>query len=76
MKTYYLCRREDVSHTSGTGHVAQVAEFDDGAVVVRWLASKNATGVASTTIFNSLEDLLKVHGHEGRTVAEPVLDGD
>ncbi|HLG96644.1 MAG TPA: hypothetical protein VKX49_10080 [Bryobacteraceae bacterium] len=76
MRFYYLCRKEDVSHTSGTGHVAEVAEFDDGAVVVRWLASRNATGVASTTIFNSLDDLLKVHGHEGRTVAEPIIDGD
>lgn len=76
MRFYYLCRKEDVSHTSGTGHVAEVAEFDDGAVVVRWLASTNATGVASTTIFNSLQDLLKVHGHEGRTIAELIMDGD
>lgn len=76
MRFYYLCRKEDVSHTSGTGHVAEVAEFDDGAVVVRWLASKNATGVASTTLFNSLDDLLKVHGHEGRTVADPIINGD
>jgi hypothetical protein len=27
MRFYYLCRKEDVSHTSGTGHVAEV----DGA---------------------------------------------
>jgi hypothetical protein len=76
MRFYYLCRKEDVSHTSGTGHVAEVAEFDDGAVVVRWLASRNATGVASTTIFDSLDDLLKVHGHEGRTVAELIIDDE
>ena len=74
MKLYYLCRKEDVSQTSGTGQVAEVAEFDDGTVAVRWPASMNATGVASTTIFNSLEDLLRVHGHEGRTVAELVVD--
>lgn len=48
MRFYYRCLKEAVSHASGTGHVAEVAEFDDGAVVVRWLASKNATGVAST----------------------------
>jgi hypothetical protein len=76
MRMYYLCRNEDVSNTSGTGHVAEIAEFDDGSVVVRWMASSNATGVASTTIFNSLQDLLKVHGHEGRTVAEPALSGN
>lgn len=73
---YYLCRNEDVSNTSGTGHVAEIAEFDDGSVVVRWMTSSNATGVASTTTFNSLQDLLKVHGHEGRTVAEPALSGN
>lgn len=76
MKTYFLCRTEDVSKTSGTGNVAEIAEFDDKTVAVRWLASTNDTGVASTTIFNSLEDLLKVHGHEGRTVAQLVLDQD
>lgn len=75
MNFYYLCRKEDISQISGTGHVAEVAEFGDGTVAVRWPASRNATGVASTTIFNSVEDLLKVHGHQGRTVAEPVLDG-
>ena len=74
MRFYYLYRKEDVSRTSGTGHLAQVAEFDDGAVEVRWLALSNATGVASTTVFNSLDDLLRVHGHEGRTLVEPVLD--
>jgi hypothetical protein len=76
MKFYYLCRKEDVSHTSGTGHVAEIAEFDDGAVVVRWLASSNATGIASTSVFQSLDELLRVHGHEGKTVAEPVVDCD
>ena len=75
MKFYYLCRKEDVSHISGTGHVAEVAEFSDGTVAVRWLAAKNAAGVASTAVFDSLADLLKVHGHEGRTIAEPIVDG-
>jgi hypothetical protein len=75
MKAYFLCRREDVSGTSGTGHVAQVAEFDDGTVVVRWIASMNAVGVASTTVFNSTDDLLKVHGHQGKTGLHLLLDG-
>ena len=74
MKLYYLCRREDVSGTSGTGHVAQVAEFDDGSVAVRWIAATNAAGVASTTIFNCIDDLVKVHGHGGKTSVELVAD--
>jgi hypothetical protein len=71
---YYLCRTDDVSGTSGTGRVAQIAEFDDGAVVVRWSADTNAAGVASTTVFNTLKDALTVHGHEGRTDVELVLE--
>jgi len=74
MKAYFLCRREDVSGTSGTGHVAQVAEFDDGTAVVRWIASMNAVGVASTTVFNSVDDLLKVHGHDGKTGLHLLFD--
>jgi hypothetical protein len=74
MRAYFLCRHEDVSGTSGTGRVAQVAEFDDGTAVVRWIASLNTVGVASTTVFQSIEDLLKVHGHEGRTGLDLLLD--
>lgn len=74
MKAFYLRRHEDVSRTSGIGRVAEVVEFDDGSVAVRWVASMNATRVASTTIFSSLDDLLRVHGHAGKTILEPVLD--
>jgi hypothetical protein len=76
MKAFYLCRHEDVSNTSGTGRVAEVVQFADGSVAVRWVAAMNATRVASTTVFNSLEDLLRVHGHEGKTILEPVLDDE
>ena len=74
MKTYRLSRTEDVSGMSGVGNVAQVAEFDDGSIAVRWIANRNATGVASTTVFSSLDDMLKVHGHDGRTTAEVIFD--
>jgi hypothetical protein len=76
MRLYHLCRKEDISGTSGTGHVAEVAEFDDGAVVVHWMRDRNAAGVASTTVFNSLADLLRVHGHEGRTDVDLVVDSN
>ena len=76
MRLYHLCRKEDISGTSGTGQVAEVAEFDDGTAVVRWMRDRNAAGVASTTVFNSLDDVLKVHGHEGRTTAELIVDTD
>jgi hypothetical protein len=75
MKTYFLCRAKDISGKSGTGRVAQVAEFDDGTAVLHWSADTNSSGVSSTEIFNSVDDLLKVHGHEGRTILEPISLG-
>ena len=33
----------------------------------------NAVGVASTTVFSSLADLLKVHGHDRKTKVELVV---
>jgi hypothetical protein len=76
MKTYYLRRHEDVSGTSGCGRVAQVAEFDDGAAVLHWTSGANASGVSSTEVFASISDLLRVHGHEGRSVLEPIAQQD
>ncbi|HYZ83553.1 MAG TPA: hypothetical protein VE621_04100 [Bryobacteraceae bacterium] len=76
MRLYRLCRNEDISGTSGTGHIADVAEFDDGTVVVHWMRERNAAHVSSTTVFQSLEDLLKIHGHQGRTTVELVVDTD
>jgi hypothetical protein len=72
MKTYYLRRNEDVSGNSGCGRVAQVAEFDDGSAVLHWNLGANQSGVASTEVFASISDLLRVHGHNGRSVLEPV----
>lgn len=71
MKTYYLRRDEDVSGNSGCGRVAQVAEFDDGTAVLHWNLGANQSGVSSTEVFASIDDLLRVHGHDGRSVLEP-----
>lgn len=72
MKMYYLRRDEDVSGKSGCGRVAQVAEFDDGTAVLHWNLGANSSQVASTEIFNSVADLLAIHGHNGRSVLEPI----
>ena len=77
MKAYHLRRDHDVSGKSGTGHIAQAVEFDDGTVVVHWSGDKTKAGVASTEVFSSIADMLKVHGHEGRTVLETIVfDGE
>ena len=76
MKTYYLRRHEDVSGNSGCGRVAQVAEFDDGAAALHWNSGANSSGVSSTEVFASVSDLLRVHGHDGRSVLEPIGQED
>jgi len=53
VKFYYLCLEEDVSHKRDRPY-RRVAEFNDGMVAVRRPAAKHTTGVASTSMFNSL----------------------
>jgi hypothetical protein len=64
MTLFTLQRHVDVSGTSGTGVVAQGVIFDDGTVAMRWLPN----GARSTCLYTSIEDVLAIHGHGGRTV--------
>lgn len=68
-RLFHLARREDASGVSGTGIVAEIGMFSDGICAMRWL-----TSTASTGIYDSPEDLIAIHGHEGRTVMQ-TLDG-
>jgi hypothetical protein len=70
VKIYRVIRNEDVSGVSGCGHVADLVEFDDGAVVVRW----RTVPIASTVLYASLADALLIHGHDGRTTFEQLAD--
>lgn len=65
MRRFVLNRKEDVSGVSGTGVVAEGIEFSDGSVAIRWKTSR-----ASTTIWNSVDDAVAIHGHGGLTVLE------
>lgn len=58
-----LYRHKDVNGISGVGHVAEGVEFSDGRVAMRWIA----TTLRSTGIYDSLDDMLSIHGHDGRT---------
>ncbi len=63
MRLFTLERDEDVSGVSGTGTVAEGVEFSDGRVAMRW-----QVGVPrSTVIWDSIEDAITIHGHDGRT---------
>ena len=63
MKRFYLQRYEDETGVSGTGKVAEGVMFQDGRVVMQWLSN----GVHSIVFYDSLADVEKIHGHEGRT---------
>lgn len=66
MFTYELRRDEDATGVSGVGVVAQGVVFDDGTVAQRWLTANR-----STALYASIADVIKIHGHEGRTRVVP-----
>lgn len=70
MKTYTLQRDIDESGVSGTGPVGEVVEFPTGQAVLQW-SENTIAGVPSISIFPSLADLERVHGHDGKTRLVP-----
>lgn len=70
MRQFYLVRREDVSGVSGTGVVAEGCVFTNGKVALAWISQYR-----SVTVFDSLEEVEQIHGHDGRTTIQWV-EGD
>lgn len=66
MRLYYLERVVDNTGVSGTGVVAEICEFTDGHVAMRWLVTAGA-GIASWYLYDSLQELIAVHGHSGNS---------
>ena len=62
MRRFVLIRVEDLTGVSGTGEVAEGTVFSSGLAVIHWLREPYAMGV-----YQTLEDVITVHGHEGRT---------
>ena len=63
MRRFHFERMEDASGVSGCGLVAEGMVFTDtGEAVVHWLGSHS-----SINIYKSIEDVLYIHGHGGRT---------
>lgn len=65
MKTFTMFRRNvpDATHDANQKNAPdepqfEGVEFSDGTVAVRWLTAKR-----STSVWNSLEDMLAIHGH-------------
>jgi len=65
MRRFHLMRIEDESGVSGTGHVAEGVEFTNGLVALTWTPS-----LTSMSWFVSMDDMIAIHGHEGKTVVE------
>jgi hypothetical protein len=61
-----LVRDEDETGISGTGPVAWVVEFPDGVAVTRWAV----TDVRQTCVWASIDDVVAIHGHNGKTRIE------
>jgi hypothetical protein len=67
MKTFVLRRNEDFTGISGTGDVAEGAVFNSGKVVVAWDPTMTLAKVVTVVVFDSIEDVEKLHGHDGAT---------
>ncbi len=65
MPRFHLRRLEDETGISGTGLVTNGIEFDDGSVIMSW-----NTSTTSVSLYASMEDVIKIHGHQGKTVVE------
>jgi hypothetical protein len=63
MRNFWLQRIEDESGISGTGKVAEGVQFSNGKCVLAWL-----TQFQSVAVYDSIEELENIHGHNGKTV--------
>ena len=63
MKLFLLQRIEDESGVSGTGIVAEGVVFSNGKCVLSW-----TTKYQSIAVYDSIEELENIHGHNGKTV--------
>jgi len=65
LRRFVTVRSVDVSGVSGTGVVAEGVQFSDGVCVLRWLTERT-----STAIYDSIDDLITIHGHNGNTTLQ------
>lgn len=65
MRRFILRRLADESGISGTGVVAEGIRFSNGQAVLHWL-----TQLSSVAVYHSVDVIVSVHGHDGKTVLE------
>lgn len=62
-RRFLLVRNEDVTGVSGIGKVAEGIQYSDGVCSMHWVVNP----ARSTTVYNSVEDVETIHGHNGAT---------
>lgn len=62
-RRFVLERTEDATGVSGTGVVAQGVLFGTGKAVLAWV-----TNFRSVAVYDSIDELTSIHGHDGKTV--------
>ena len=64
-RLFVLHRLVDETGVSGTGIVAQGVRFANGKCALAWV-----TEFTSVAVYDSIDDVEKIHGHDGSTVIE------
>lgn len=64
MRRFNLIRNEDSTGISGTGIVAEGVEFTSGICVLSW----NNEIKYKTAVYDSIDIVKSLHGHNGKTV--------
>jgi hypothetical protein len=68
-RLFALYRKHDPTGISGTGIVATGVEWGNGRCAIQW-----QTAIQSVAIYDSVDDIAKIHGHNGDT--EIIYQGD
>lgn len=71
-RLFHLVRGADVSGVSGTGDVAEGVEFADGRAALRWCRGP----ARATNVYDSVADVLAIHGHAGSSWVRFADDGE
>jgi hypothetical protein len=70
LKPFHVQRHHDLHGNTGTGIVAEGVILSSGKCVLQWLGK-----VASVSVFDSIEEVISIHGHDGKTVVVMGCDG-
>jgi hypothetical protein len=72
IQLYQLVRKKDRTGVSGVGIVALIAKLPSGKCVMEWITGNHP----SISIFNTIEDIEIIHGHNNSTVVKSLNGPD